>query len=63
MLIQGDHFSGNPGKSGNIREFDSCHGNAKKSTKSQGNVREVTGKILPGKLFIVNLTFLGYTNV
>jgi len=55
-LIQGDHLSGKPG---NVREFDSCRGNVKDFTKSQGIVRE---KILSGKsglkLFIVNCIFV-----
>jgi len=52
---QGDHLSGKPG---NVREFDSCHGNVWDFTKNQGNVGE---KILLGKsclkLFIVNCIF------
>ena len=41
--LQGGHLSGKPG---NVRECDSCQGNVKDFTKSQGIVRE---KILLGK--------------
>jgi len=37
VIIQADHLSG---KSGNVREFDSCQGNVRDFTKSQGSVRE-----------------------
>ena len=47
------------GKSGNVREFDSCLGNVRDFTVNQGIVRE---KIFSGKtclkLFIVNCIFV-----
>ena len=57
-IIQGDHLSGIPGKSGNVGEICSCQGNVRDFTKNQGNVGE---EILLGKsclkLFIVNYIF------
>jgi len=54
-IRQGDHLSG---KSGNVREFDSCQGNIRDFTKSLESVKE---KILSGKsglkLFIVSCIF------
>ena len=54
--LQGDHSSGKPG---NVREFDSCHGNVRYFAENQGIVRE---KILSGKsclkLFIVSCIFV-----
>jgi len=54
-LSQGDHLSE---KCGNVREFETCHGNVGDSVNSQGNVRE---KILLGKsvleLFITSWIF------
>jgi len=41
------------GKIGNVRDFDSCQGNAVKMIKSQGSM---TGNIV-GKMFNVNMTF------
>jgi len=32
------------GKSGNVREFDSCQGNVRDFTENQGNVRELSWK-------------------
>ena len=53
--MQGGHL---PGKSGSVWEFDSCRGNLRDFTKSQGIVR---GKILSWKsclkLFIVSCAF------
>ena len=47
------------GKTGNVREFDSCQGNVRDFTENQGIVRE---KILSVKsflkLFIVNCIFV-----
>ena len=53
--LQGNHLSGKPG---NVREFDSCHGNVRDFIK----IREMSGeKILSGKsclkLFIVSCIF------
>jgi len=42
--IQGDHLSG---KTGNVREFETCQGNVRGVVNSQGNVRE---KILSWKM-------------
>jgi len=36
-LIQGDHLSGKPGKTGNVWEFDSCQGNVREKC-CQGKV-------------------------
>ena len=36
-IIQGDYLSGKPG---HVREFDSCQGNVRAFTKSQGSVGE-----------------------
>ena len=36
-LGPGDHWSG---KSGNVKEFDSCQGNVRDFTKTQGSARE-----------------------
>jgi len=38
---QGDHLSGKPG---NVREFDSCRGNVRDFTKSQGK-KSCQGKV------------------
>jgi len=51
--VQGDHFSGKPGKHGNVRELYRCQGNVRDFTKSQGNVRE---KILSWKIVAVDVT-------
>ena len=42
--VQGDHLTG---KTGNVREFDSCQGNVRDFTKSQGNVgkKSCEGKV------------------
>jgi len=48
-LGPGDHWSG---KSGNVKEFDSCQGNVREFTKNQGNV---WGKILSGKKCLILL--------
>ena len=45
----GDHWSG---KSGNVKEFDSCQGNVREFTKNEGNVWE---KILSGKKCLILL--------
>jgi len=47
--MQGDHLSGKPGKSGNVREFETCQGNVMDFVNSPGIVRECQGKILSGK--------------
>ena len=54
-MCQGDHLYGKPG---NFRDFDSCQGNVRYFSKTQGNGR---GKILSGKsgekLYIVSCIF------
>ena len=50
FCYQDNHLTG---KIGNVRDFDSCQGNAVKMIKSQGSM---TGNIV-GKMFNVNMTF------
>jgi len=55
--IQGDHLSGKPG---NVREFDSYHGNVRDFTKNQRNVGQ---KILSGKSCLKLLHICIHTDI